>query len=211
MLILLVTTGWTATYLYDEGEAVCSRVEQSVLRPPGHGRPCRILHAGGESGRPVGMTHLEFGPGGLLEASFDNDGDGESEEEIDCSVAGKILMPVTNTDRWLHIAADRQMTEEGGYAPVHYKRVGNQNREDEIIHFRGYVGTQPVSLHRFERHDSRGRVVERRVQVSNSREKSRVTHFSYDAKGRLERSRSHAHGVAEGDADIVRYEYACGR
>ena len=207
-LVFVASAGWALRDLHREGDAVCRRLDASIDRAPGEGRPCRIDRRATTEDGSTTSTWLTYGGNELREASFDTDGDGHPDETLSCSTVGKILIPVTNTDRWLRVAVDRQLVDQRGFQRIEYRPTEPPAEKVEFDRFRGFIGDHPIGVYRLDRRDEAGRLLERRVKMQENNPPRRTNFYEYDNAGRLVRLRTHGEGSEE-PRHISSYRYEC--
>lgn len=117
LVIMAVLVARALGSMYDEGDAICREIRASVRAVPSRQMPCsatssveadgnpfarRVL---GISARPIVRRYTYKASGALRRYTVDLDGDGSTDMAVDCSVPGKMLLPLTHYRMWSGSAA----------------------------------------------------------------------------------------------------------
>lgn len=205
--------------LYLEGDEICRVLQKKLERTPGKRMPCTrltylvepvdwfaLMAASGVLPGPVATSYQFDDDGELSRVETVNDG---REIVYDCSVIGKMLMPVTNYEAWSSYAAFSALSKRSG--PAEDARVVDEGGTGVSgLHTEVRVTSDNAFLANYvaETRANGGHLVRRIVHGSVS-DTITDTSFEYDDDGNLisQRSAETAHPLT-----LVRqtdYTYGC--
>jgi hypothetical protein len=166
-----------------EGAAVCDRLTDSVEQYPSTERPCRVERYGPD-GAHLSSKRFQFEDGELAAVTFDRDSDGAFEAQVDCSLVGRILMPLTHTGDWLTVVLSNDARSRGEQLD-YVERGSEQDGAERVIYFEAVRKANGQTRRRRDRRDAEDRLIERRFFIDGRDEAIRTLALRYDTDGRL--------------------------
>ncbi|MGM0556535.1 MAG: hypothetical protein ACQEVA_09185 [Myxococcota bacterium] len=208
-VLLVIWAGVSVNAVLDleqEGAVVCERLAYSVEKYPGEQRPC-LVSTFRSDGEHIRTMRTRFEDGGLVRAEFDGDGDGVYDREIDCSLWGRVTMPLFHTRRWLGVAVSNEMNRDAPSLEFVEQRTESDG-EDTVVFFETSKKDDPLSHRRRDRRDADDQLIERRLYQGSFEPPLRTLVLTYDDMGRVETvSRRTEMPPSE---TLIRLEYECG-
>lgn len=202
-VVMLVLVGRMLLQVYEEGDKICDALQAQMARKPGKRMPCREVSYPIAPFNPVAMTasdgdelrtnsvEYQFSDGGdLRSAQTDLGNDDTVDVSYDCSMLGKLLMPLVNYDAWIGYSTYEALAGTAKPAPSNVAKEGSAGVSGFHTELTA-VGDPSIPWLLTFRATTRGEDGRLLQQVSRGAEPGNftVTAYEYDAAGDLVSSR----------------------
>ncbi|MFW6053512.1 MAG: hypothetical protein ACOC9J_01750, partial [Persicimonas sp.] len=137
-------------------------------------------------------------------------GDGDVDITYDCSVLGKMLMPVTNYQAWSSFGASTVMAKSGVMMDITSEetRVHAPNQLETKARLQAYPSSGLVALYSAQTRNEEGQLLYR-VDYSPTRRVLTYKQFDYDDSGDLRRVELSDIDRGQTNAHATEYTYGC--
>lgn len=208
--------------LYLEGDAICMALQTKLERLPGERMPCTqnsylaepidwltVIGRDGKIPQPVASTYRFDDDGNLLHYESDHGSDGQPDVTYDCTVVGKVLMPVTNYQAWSSYGAMIELAKQSAPAPgrsaTHEGSTGVKGLRTTLR----VKNDEPLWVQYEARTHADGDRLVRRVVRGDTTRALTDTSFDYAANGDLISSRSTRVAHPNTSVRQTDYTYRC--
>lgn len=210
-MVMVVLVARALYTLYEEGDAMCQALYQQVDNLPGPRTPCTLTSYDDMFTSLVQVrSTYDYADDGLAHISVDRGGDGDVDINYDCSVLGKMLMPVTNYQAWSSFGATTEMAKSGVMMDITSEetRVHAPNQLETKAKLQAHPSSGLVALYSAQTRNDEGQLLYR-VDYAPSRGVLTYKQFDYDASGDLRRVELSDIIRGQTNAHATEYTYEC--
>jgi hypothetical protein len=210
-VVMVVLVARALITLYEEGDAMCEALYQQVEKLPGPRAPCTLTAYDDMHTALVEVrSTYDYAEGGLAHISVDRGGDGDVDFNYDCSVLGKMLMPVTNYQAWSSFGATTEMAKSGVMMEITSEktRVHAPNQMETQANLQAHPTSGLVAIFSAQTRNEEGQLLYR-VDYAPSRGVLSYKQFDYDASGDLRRVELSEMVRGQTEAHATEYTYEC--
>lgn len=208
MVVLVARALYT---LYEEGDAICEALYVRVERLPGPRAPCTLTSYDDRFTALVQVRSTYAYDGEeLASINVDRGGDGDVDITYDCSVLGKMLMPMTNYQAWSSFGAATEMNKTSVMMDIASEetRVHAPNRLETRARLQTHPATDLMMLFSSQTRNQAGQVLHR-VDYAPHKRLLTYKQFDYDDLGDLRRIELSDITRAPSSAHVTEYAYEC--